>query len=298
MDVNVKTVSVKTANVIIVNHVKNYHAVKMDKYIFITTGNQSGSSILQNLFASCEDIIHLDKKPEGDSYTIFEGSDLAQDSLPVCMNDSVSDMAYVWTEGISEIEKSESYNWEGIKKAWHSHWKKRSAYKNDIRIFLEKSPENVGRVKALSENFDNAWFMCQVRNPYAVAEGVRRRMTSSKCNIRRAATHALKMLELQKENLKYDNVLMWRYEDLWYKQNCIEQMIKDCLNIIDFSIQRVVPANSVDGYIERHVVTDLNEKQIASLTEKDFHIINEVFDTRPDLMNFFNYERLTWQTGK
>jgi hypothetical protein len=43
------------------------------------------------------------------------------------------------------------------------------------RLFLEKSPPNAARTRWLQRNFENAHFICLVRNGYAVAEGIRRK---------------------------------------------------------------------------------------------------------------------------
>lgn len=267
----------------------------MDSYLFILTSNQSGSTLLQNLFAECENVVHLEKKEQWGSYSITEGHHHVQKYLP---NLAKQGQGLVWTERIDEISNPDCYDWEKVKAGWYEIWRKQANYHQDNKILMQRSPHDVGRMKLIEENFPNAWFVIQVRNPYAVAEGVRRRMTSSMCDIRRAGHHAIKVLELQKNNIMHGNrVLAWRYEDLLAKQYVLEDMINHSIPYIqDFSFSREAPADSVDGYVKRRV-TNLNDKQINSLKKQDIKILNSIFDKHSNVMNFFNYERLNHEVG-
>ncbi len=262
----------------------------MDTHIFIATGNNSGSTFLLNLLSLCKNVITFPKREHDDGYIIIEGQHADKHGMP---NFELSENGLLWTERLDQIKNSQHYKWEQVKKSWDDLWRKHDSYHNKDRIFVEKSPHNVGRVHLLENEFENAWFFVQVRNPYAVAEGIRRRMGMSKCNIRRSGTHAVKMLRLCKENITNSNqVLAWRYEDLFTKPHIIQKMITgSIMGLEDFSLGKIIPSKKMDGY-ENSRLSDQNPRQLSNLSEKDVRILNEVFDEYPDIMMFFNYERM------
>ena len=189
----------------------------------------------------------------------------------------------------TEIQDPRSYDWTAIKRTWKQSWRKHPNFDNDNRVFIEKSPHDVGRVHILEQEFPGTWFICQVRNPYIVAEGVKRRKG---CEIRRAAKHSIAMLNMQKQNVTHaQNVLAWRYEDLLPKSHIIEEMVRTIPNLEDFSLQKSVPSNSIDGYLDRRII-NLNNRQMASLNDKDIKIMNEEFDPYNNTLLFFGYERI------
>ena len=46
-------------------------------------------------------------------------------------------------------------------------------------ILLEKSTTNIIRVQSIKKTFQNSYFICIVRNPYAQVEGIMRRNNAS-----------------------------------------------------------------------------------------------------------------------
>ena len=260
----------------------------MDTHIFVTTGNNSGSTFILNLLDLCKNTICFPRNEGEVGYTISEGQHLSG-SMP---NFKLSNDGLVWTEQLDKVCNPVNYQWECIKKSWGEEWRKSKNFHNKERIFVEKSPHNLGRVHILQEEFDNAWFLIQVRNPYVVSEGIRRRMGSS-CDIRRAGLHSIRMLGLAKTSLeKYEQVLAWRYEDLFCKPDIIQNMIADSIiGLEDFSLQEVIPSKMMGGYQESKLI-DQNQRQLDSLSEKDIRILNSVFDEYSNIMTFFNYRRL------
>jgi len=262
----------------------------MDTYLFISTGNQCGSTLIQHLFGMCENAVTLQSSPAHGSYVVQEG----HHSIRSCSASGVIDnhrADLVWTEHLEAVQSDKAHDWEKIRAAWVSQWRGHANFKNMDRVFIEKSAYDVGRVSMLSKEFENSWFVCQVRNPYAVAEGVARRWAG--VDVRRAAKHSIKMLQLQQENVETcTNVLSWKYEDLQSKKKIIEDLVNGSIpDINDFSLDKEAPANSIDGYLKREII-NLNDRQIANLSSKDIKIMNEEFDPYNKTLLFFGYERI------
>ena len=260
----------------------------MDTYIFVATGNNSGSTFLLNLLSLCKNVITFPKIEHKDGYIIIEGQHADSKGMP---NFELSENGLLWTEHLDQVLNLQFYKWEQVKNSWDDLWRQHKNYHNKERIFVEKSPHNLGRVGMMAKEFNNAWFLTQVRNPYVVAEGIRRRMGSG-CDIRRAGIQSIKMLELAKRNLyTCDQLLTWRYEDLFTKPHIIQNMITESIGLEDFSLGKVIPSKKMGGY-ENSRLSNQNPKQLENLTEKDVRILNEVFDQNPEIMMFFNYERM------
>lgn len=259
----------------------------MDTYIFFLINNQSGSTLIHNLFAKCRNTITLNTDLER---TTDEGWHWVKSSMPN-IDIAENGKSYVWTENIQAIQDPKNYKWEDVKKTWHDMWRKHPNYNNRDRIFLEKSPGDVGRAKMLSEQFEQPWFICQVRNPYVVAEGVMRRRGDS--DIRRAARHAANVLSVQKWNIEnVENVLAWRYEDISIIPDKIESLINDSIpDINGFSFNQKFYASSLDGYLEK-CFDNFNTKQLEHLDDRQIRIINEEIDAHEDAFKFFKYERI------
>ena len=263
----------------------------MSRHVFIATANQCGSTLLQHLFAKCENAVHIARKPLKDTYVINEWDQYVRGQLP---NMQKTAHGYNWTELLDQIRNPEYYQWPAIKKTLMDLWSEHPQFDNMNRVFIQKSPCDLGRVGMLQEEFPDACFVTQVRNPYVVAEGVKRRMVGiAECNIRRAGKHAIKVLCLAKENLeKYYNIMCWRYEDLPYKHKAIEGMVKGNMPLLgDFTVRASIPSNSVEGFKERKVI-DLNPVQLSRLSAEDIKILNEEFDSHADVMNLFDYSRI------
>lgn len=256
----------------------------MDVHLFILAGNQSGSTLLHNLFAQCPSAVTLNP----DLSQTTEGFQWVKDSMP---NIELNDQSYVWTEMIESIQDPRNYNWDNVKKTWNDMWRRHKNYDNRDRLFVQKSPSDVGRASLIEDSFENAWFACLVRNPYVVAEGVARRRGD--CDIRRAARHSIKMLKLQKENIqRVSNLIAWRYEDIQAIPTVIEKLINESIPLVDgFSFNREFYASSIDGY-KRSAFGDFNARQLKNVDERSLRIMNEEFEPYADVIKFFNYDRI------
>jgi hypothetical protein len=203
----------------------------------------------------------------------------------------LNDHSYVWTEMEEAIANPANYKWDRVKKTWHDMWRRHKNYDNKDRVFVEKSPSDVGRAHLLSENFENAWFVCQVRNPYVVAEGVARRRGDG--DVRRGARHAIKMLAIQKRNIEQvENVIAWKYEDIQIMPLVLEKMVNASVPCLSgFRMDREFYASSVDGY-QKKQFSSLNERQLQRLDDRSIRIMNEEFAPYERVMKFFQYDMI------
>lgn len=260
----------------------------MHEHLFICTSNGSGSTILHNLFAACERVAHLGCEFKNDgSYFLNEGHHLVLDCLP---NVYRRKQGAIWTEAIGEIKNEKNYNWPQIKKIWYQKWSEHPAYNYRDCLLVEKSPQNLGRIEILQKEFPEAYFIVQVRNPYAVAEGVDRR--NEHVNVERGMYHACNVLNLAYcaiNEYKVKNLLVWRYEDFPGNKD-IENLIKDTIpHIDDFDINYSSPVHSIDGIVNRGSI-NLNESQLSRLDNTKLEIMDKVADNYKCSMRFFGYE--------
>lgn len=255
----------------------------MDVYLFMLVGNQSGSTLLHNLFAQCENVVALNSDVER---TTYEGFQWVKSSMP---DIELNNHSYVWTEMEEAIGNPKNYKWDNVKKTWLDMWRTHKNFDNKDRVFLEKSPSDVGRGHLLAQEFPNSWFICQVRNPYVVAEGVCRRQQDG--DIRRAARHAIKMLRIQKRNIEtVPNLLAWRYEDIPEIPSVLEKLVNETIPCIDdFTFGREAYSTSLDGY-QKKEFEDFNKRQLERIDERMIRIMNEEFKAHRAIMKFFNYD--------
>jgi hypothetical protein len=141
----------------------------MDKYLFITVANNSGSKLILQLVAECKNAIARPRQihhgvaahpREGERYT----------KMTPCNN-------RIWTQKNSARFTDETnYDFDQIKADWHKVWAQDKHFKTaNPKVFLEKTPSNVLKAQMYEKHFPNAYFMIMVRNPYAFIEGILRR---------------------------------------------------------------------------------------------------------------------------
>lgn len=260
----------------------------MDIYLFVLCSNQSGSTLLHNLLSQCKNVISLNEDFEN---TTIEGFNWVKNWMPDVEKTLQSS---VWTELLDTLSTESNYNWVEIKKAWTDMWKKHKNFDKNNRVFIEKSPANPSRAMMMYKNFDYPYFVCQVRNPYIVAEGVFRRCQlalQTEIDIRRAAKHSIKALQIQKNNIEtVPNLIAWRYEDISEIPEVLEKLVNDSIpNITDFKFTREFYASSLDGYTKKEFV-NFNDRQFERIDEQMLRIMNEEFKPYKNVMKFFNYD--------
>ena len=90
-------------------------------------------------------------------------------------------------------EDDHKYNWAFIKKEWLKYWDQSKP------VLLEKSPPNIRHAKAISEHFDNLFFIIFFRNPYAHCESLMRR---TQMDATSSAKFALNCLNIKRQIFK------------------------------------------------------------------------------------------------
>ncbi len=172
--------------------------------------------------------------------------------------------------------------WDDIRATWDRIW-------GDERpIRLEKSPPNLARAAELEARFEDAAFVCLVRDPYATAEGLARRRGVPPMEVvterwsrvdalRHAALLWVRLARLQEQNL----ATLRRATPVTY-----EQLTDDPAGTAA-ALQRWLPelgtldhaatfeAHSVHGRGDRPL-TNLNADKLARLTDEEVDAVRQV----------------------
>jgi hypothetical protein len=152
-------------------------------------------------------------------------------------------------------------------------------------VLLEKSPRNTLRVRWLQKHFENAHFIGMTRNGYAVAEGIRRKVTHY--NLKTAAlqwTKANEFMLADFDHLERKKIIS--YETLAEKP---DECIGEICQFIGIDPNKL----SIDGKVwsihkEAAPLKNMNYKSFAKLSEEDFKIIEETAD---DMLKRLEYTR-------
>ena len=173
------------------------------------------------------------------------------------------------------------YPWKEIKKVWMKYWDQTKP------ILLDKSIPNIMRVKEIKKEFNDIYFICIVRNPYAQVEGIIRRNNSTAED---AAKFAINCLKYQKENIeKESNLLFFSYEELCEeREKTVKRMVDFLPELNDININTLFKAHNFKT-TENMAITNLNKEKIAKLSSKQLDIINTIFKKNKSLLNYFNY---------
>jgi hypothetical protein len=250
--------------------------------LFVLCMNNSGSTLLEKYLSTSPNVVDL---PETNGVaTSSEGHNIAKGFMPHPRDHGVLG---IWTEKKDVFRDKKLYNWQKIKEAWAAGWK--SCAPLDGKILLEKSPPNPIRADLLDEEFSNPYFIAMMRNPYAVCEGIRRRLGYS---VERSAEHWGKVGEVQIDNIKsIKNIIYLSYEDLCENQ---EESCRKINNFIpNINIQEFTGTfsghHSILGKKEMEIV-NLNNLQIKNLSKSDIKSINNILARYSKEMQFFNYK--------
>src|SRR5438132_9707913 len=125
-------------------------------------------------------------------------------------------------------------------------------------------------------------------NPYAVAEGIRRR---AGILIERCIQHWILCSQQQIRNEHMlRRAITLSYEDLSERPDyCVDQVIKLVPELDDLDIRKDVAVHSLDGHIRQPIV-NYNQKQIALLSKEDLGVINRHLEKAPEVMSHFKYD--------
>ncbi len=172
--------------------------------------------------------------------------------------------------------------WHKVKEKWHEHWDL------DQPVLVEKSPPHLVRAHQLEKQFPESYFIIMIRNPYAFCEGVKRRWLN-KVSYFNLAKFWVTCAKYQIDNNRHlQHCITFTYEDLTDNP---EQV---CQRIIDFvpDLEKLHPKREFDVFEREMSITNLNDRQIARLSDNDIFAINEVCKRYPSFFSYFNYRYL------
>jgi len=252
-------------------------------FLFLLCTNHGGSSLFAKLLCTCSNVIHLDS-PLHEGHLINGIGEY----LPTPMTHNC---VAIWTEKAGIFEDGAQYKWEHIKNIWMENWRKNQKYRTaHPAIMFEKSPPNLLRAKLLEENFPGSHFIIMVRNPYAIAEGIRRR---DNYPLDRCIRHWIRATRKQVENIEtLENRIWFTYEQLCEYPQIIKKRLIDFIpQLRDLDITSNVTVHSIKGNINSGLI-NYNAQQIARLSADDIQLINSHLESNLDLLAYFGYQLL------
>ena len=252
-------------------------AQQIKTHLFVISPNNSGSTFLKNVLATCPNTWNL--RREGQHAFGFGGPTPTKLEIP-----------YLWASEqryLDALTAPEAFDWEVVKKAWYFQ---AFSENPDAQIFVEKSPPFLLHVNALSRCFTNPRFLFMVRNPYAVAEGISRATGSfystRELAMRAAAIHIDKCFRLQRNNLDTygDQGIFFTYESLCENSDLVQEQILEFVPELESLTlkQQIAVKGNYDEPLR-----NMNQQQVERLSDSDVDILNEVFDDR--LLHSFDY---------
>ena len=143
-------------------------------------------------------------------------------------------------------------------------------------ILVEKSPPNAIRGRWLQQNFQPSRFIAVTRHPYAVCEGIRRRIGLP---IEQAAQHWLVGNELLLDDTeRMDRALLVRYEDFCERPQEQLQLMQDFLDLKEpfyhELLNQPLRIQNIDG--KAQPIQNMNAKSIERLSRDEIAAIDRV----------------------
>ena len=229
------------------------------KWLFIIGTNNSGTTLLRNILSEHSDI--SDMGAEGQFRTFHLPSD----------RDYGLDRVSSERPDIFRLTENDDANHLQVFYDWYL------AYTNRNQYLLEKSTPNVLRMRWLNKHFAPANFIIIVRSPYAVIEGMKRKVGVP---IERATAHWCRVHKIIMEDISMlDKHLLITYDELTEKPKEIFDLICNMLNIPNsFNIEsKEFTIHGVNSEIK-----NMDYKSINNLSEEEIIYINK---SCSDLMN-------------
>ena len=245
--------------------IKNFlYKKNNNKHLFILSPPFCGSTLLNEIIASSKNVSC------NNNIGLREGQHLPETKNLLFTDDK-------W-------DPTKNIDWKKIHNIWDKYWDKSK------NILLEKSPPNICRALDIQKEFENANFICLVRNPYAQVEGILRRNNTDP---EYAANFALQCLEYQKKNIeKLKNVILISYEELTKNHIEIKKMLVSFLpELSDVNTNMRFSAHNVRGKRNMKII-NLNEEKIKKIKKNHLEVINTTFKQKSNLLNYFKYKIL------
>lgn len=154
-----------------------------------------------------------------------------------------------------------------IKRQWGHRFNDRRR-----RVLLDDSPPNAARTKWLQRHFAPASFLFIVRNGFAVADGIRRRVGHS---IDVAAKQWVRANEMVLEDMPLlDNVYQLRYEDLTERPDEVIGGIFHFLQVAPLRLR--VSEHTWRFHHEDLPIANMNDEALARLSAEDRETVQRV----------------------
>ena len=249
------------------NSLKNFlFARKKNKYLFILSPPFSGSTLVNQIISSSKNVS-------------------CNNNIGTREGQNLPEVKKIMFEE-KRWEEKNKLPWDKIKKIWRSYWYLKKP------ILLDKSIPNIMRVDQLKEFFYPNHFICIVRNPYAICEGVMRRSNQS---AEVAAMFTIKCLKYQMKNINlHKDIFLLSYEDLCDNTTITINKIKKQIDeLYDINPNQKFKAHNFKTKKSMRI-TNLNDEKIKKIKKKDLVVINKHFNKNKKVLDFFNYKIISY----
>ena len=179
-------------------------------------------------------------------------------------------------------DSKSKYPWKMIKSTWLKYWDLNK------KILVDKTTTNIIRVDEIKKTFKNCYFICLVRNPYALIEGIMRRNSKDICF---ATKFTIKVLKQQMININNNkkNLIWFKYSEMCDKKIETKEKIKFFLKeLSDLDFERFYSAHNFKNKPLK--ITNLNKEKIGKLNRKELYTINRFLKKEKQLLEFFNFK--------
>ena len=259
-------------------------------HLFVLCPNNSGSTFLRKALATSRRTWNLP----------YEGRAFGYFGPRVVDDHRLLGSARIWAarrRWLAILENPESYDWPRTRKAWYFQ-----SYARDpgASIFVEKTPEHLLIADDLARHFRNAKFLFMVRNPYAVCQGICRKLRQRH---RRglpvalegerpetlAARHVATCLERQRRNVETlgGRGVFFTYEAMCDEPEEVTRKIRALApELDDLCLRRRLPVH----YDYHEMLTNMNARQIARLDAGQVRAINLELRKHRAVLDHFGYE--------
>ncbi len=241
-----------------------FYSNKNKTYLFILSPGACGSTLCHQILSSSENIAINNNLWEREG-----------EQLPV-VRDLIGEY---W----KDENKNRALDWRAIHTEWLKYWNPAKP------VFLDKSIFTKFHSKWIEAEFDNAYFICLHRNPYAVLENYLRKINYQPKE--KTIQHAIQLLKIQRWNiLNLKNTYNLKYSNLANDPKSEMQKIRDWLPVIGEIKFKKKYKNQNYLNAKKLPIQNLNPEKIKRLSKEDLNLINNELEKEKDLMEFFNYE--------
>ena len=217
-------------------------------WVFIVGCNNSGTTLIHDLLASTGQFSFMPH--EGQRYT------------QVLRRAQKKGHERVWSEYLPELRLGANDPMQGVPRLWFD-WLAAANHPVKDRI-LEKTTANAVRMKWLQAAFPRSAFVGTVRNPYAVAEGIKRKGGK---DVARGARHWRRVNEIMLEDARdVRRFLLTRYEDFVAAPERLTQQLENVLGVGS----RAGPIAIADSARD---IRDMNAASIDRLSADEIGIV-------------------------